>query len=133
LPLSIATTPANIPDGALALTLLDTILPIAGKPGRPRFRPDCYLADRAYGWALNILATEARGVISLLARPQDKAHGSGLGKVRYPVERTHSWYNNKRRLRMCYEKSAWSFEGFHRMNSALICLNRALSRYPGRF
>ena len=126
-------TPANVPDGKLAIPLLDAIQPVTGLVGRPRFRPDYYIADRAYGWEMNIVSTQARGVISLLARPQEKTHGSGLGKVRYPVERTHSWFFNARRLRVCYEKTHKSLQAFPTLKAALICFNRAQSRYPERF
>lgn len=117
----------------MAIDLLDAIPAIRGLPGRPRFRPTFYLGDRGYGWQRNIDATRSRAVVPLLARPQDKTHGSGLGQTRYVVEQTLSWYNYSRRLRLCYEKSGWSFDGFHRMASALICVNRAAKLYPNEF
>ena len=121
MPLSLITTPANVPDGKLAIPLLDAIPPIQGPRGRPRFRPGIYQGDRAYGWEANIQATRKRGVRALLARPMDDPHGSGLGKPRHFVQGTLSWFNNHRRIRLCYERSDESFLAFNQLAAILIC------------
>jgi transposase len=121
LPLTLITTPANVPDGKMAIPLLDAIPPIQGPSGRPRFRPDVYQGDRAYGWEDNIRATRERGIRSLLARPMDDTHGSGLGKTRHFIEGTHSWFFNHRRIRLCYERSDESFLAFNQLAAILIC------------
>ena len=123
IPLAVKTTPANIHDGTMAIEMLDAIPPIRGQCGRPLRRPYAYQGDRAYGWQNNIDAVRIRGVIPELARPQDVSHGSGLGKTRYVVERTLSWFNNHRRLRLCYEKTGPLFDAFHQLASVLICFN----------
>lgn len=119
--MAIVTTPANVPDGKLAIELLDAIPPIQGPRGRPRFRPEELQGDRGYGWRENIEAVRARGVRSVLARPQDDTHGSGLGKTRYVVEAALSWFNNHRRIRVCYERSGESFQAFNELAAMLIC------------
>ena len=44
------------------------------------------------------------------------------GKARrWVVERTHSWMNNFRKLRVRYEKKAANFEGLLHLATALIC------------
>ena len=123
-PLTVQTTPANVPDGQLAIPLLDSIPPIQGPRGRPRFRPGVYQGDHAYGWAENISETRSRRVRSALAKPQDHEHGSGLGKTRWVVEGGLSWFNNYRRLRLCYERLAEHFQGFHELAAALICYRK---------
>jgi len=123
-PLAVKTTPANVPDGAMAVALLDAIPAVAGERGRPRFRPDHYLGDRGYGWQENIDAVWARKVISLLARPKDRAHGSGLGVVRVVVEHALSWFNHSRRLRLCYERTAVMLQGFHDLAASLLVFRR---------
>ena len=45
-PLVIDTIPANAPDANQAVPLVDAGPPIAGKPGRPRQRPDRAMGDR---------------------------------------------------------------------------------------
>jgi transposase len=124
LPLALRVTPANVPDGKLAIELLDAIPPVVGARGRPRFRPHAYLGDRAYGWAINILETKTRGVVPQLARPQDHTHGSGLGRLRYVVERTLAWFGHFRRLRLCYEKCGMLLQAFHDLAAALICFKK---------
>ena len=47
-------------------------------------------------------------------RPRGKAR-------RWVVERTHSWMNNFRKLRVRYEKKAANFEGLLHLATALIC------------
>jgi transposase len=132
IPLVVKTTPANVPDGAMAISMLDAIPPIPGPRGRPRFRPDIFQGDRAYGWDDNIAATQARGVKSQLARPQDHTHGSGLGKTRYVAERTVSWFSQYRRLKVCYEKTGAHFQAFHHLAAALIC-GKKLTHLNKRF
>ena len=62
-----------------------------------------------------------RGIRPLLARPMDDTHGSGLGKTRHFIETTLSWFNNHRRIRLCYERSDHSFLAFHQLAAILIC------------
>ncbi len=42
------TTGANVPDISMAVALLDSVPPIAGRVGRPRFRFPVLLADKGY-------------------------------------------------------------------------------------
>ncbi len=123
-PLTVKTTPANVPDGVPAIGLLDSIPPIQGPRGRPRFRPLFFVGDRAYGWKENRAATRARGIEALLACPQDDIHGSGLGTIRWVVEAALSWFSNHRRLRFCYERTGAHFLAFHQLAAALICFKK---------
>ena len=118
------TTPANVPDGQMAIPLLDAIPAVQGPRGRPRFRPGVFQGDRAYGWDENIRATRARGVRPQLARPQDDTHGSGLGRTRWVVESALAWFTNHRRLRLCYERSQQSLLGFHQLAAVIICMQK---------
>lgn len=121
LPLTLLTTPANVPDGKVAINLLDSIPPIQGPRGRPRFRPRIFQGDRGYGWQVNIQATRQRRIQPCLARPRDDTHGSGLGKTRRVVEGALSWFNNHRRIRLCYERSDESFLALNQLAAILIC------------
>lgn len=106
--------------------LLHSIPPIRGLVGPPIYGPDYYRADRGYGWEWNIIRVKAMGVKLLLDRSGDNTHGSGLGKLRYVVERTFPWFKAWRRLRVCYEKTLLSLIGFHTLAAAMICFNKAL-------
>jgi len=123
-PLAVKTTPANVPDGQMAIPLLDAIPAVAGTRGRPRRRPKKYLGDRGYGWRSNIDATRARKVKPMLARPKDNTHGSGLGVFRVVVEHAMSWFNQWKRLRLCYERSAEMLQGFHDLAASLLVFRR---------
>jgi Transposase DDE domain. len=123
-PLAVKTTPANVLDGKEAIPLLDAIPAVDGERGRPRRRPMKYLGDRGYGWQSNIDATRARRVEPMLARPKDNTHGSGLGVFRVVVEHAMSWFNQSRRLRVCYERTAKMLQGFHHLAAALMVFKR---------
>jgi len=66
-----------------------------------RCRPAVLQGDRGYGFPWSITLVLAWGIRSLLA-VRGSPHGSGLGRTRYVVERTHSWFNHYRRLVLCY-------------------------------
>jgi len=123
-PLAVKTTPANVPDGKMAMPLLDAIPAVEGVRGRPRRRPRMFLGDRGYGWQENIDETRARKVKPMLARPMDDTHGSGLGVFRVVVEHAMSWFNQFRRLRSCYERTAEMLQGFHDLAASLLVFKR---------
>lgn len=52
------------------------------------------------------------------------AHGSGLGKVRWGVERTFAWLHHFKRLRIRYERRAALHVGLLRLAWSSICLRR---------
>lgn len=125
LPLVVKTTPANTHDSRLAIPLLAAMLPIPGPRGRPRSKPVALQGDAAYGGAPLIQQVKARG-IKLLLKPltREPIHGSGLGRTRYVVERTLSWFGNFRRLKLCYERCGAHFQAFHELAAAILCANR---------
>ncbi|MET9811180.1 transposase [Streptomyces halstedii] len=47
-PLKVITTAANVNDVTQTLALVDGIPPVAGRPGRPRRRPEALLGDKGY-------------------------------------------------------------------------------------
>ena len=94
-----------------------------GKAGRPRCRPAELYGDRAYDSQAHRDSLRALGIVPRLARRGD-AHGSGLGKVRWVVERTLAWLHQNRRLRVRYEKRADIHDGFLKLGCAMICFKR---------
>lgn len=123
-------TPANVNDELPAVDLLDAIPPIQGPAGRPRYRPDVFQGDMAYGTPEVIHQVKARGVIPLIApRTRHPVHGSGLGRFRYVVERTLAWFGHNRRLKVCYERSHAHLQAFHTLAAALICAKKLSALY----
>lgn len=121
----VQTTPANTHDSQMALPLLAAMPAVPGPRGRPRSKPKALQGDAAYGGAALIRRIKALRIKSLL-KPltREPHHGSGLGKTRYVVERTLSWFGNFRRLKLCYERCGVHFQAFHELAAAIICANR---------
>jgi transposase len=69
----------------------------------------------------------AGGIRPLITRRR-VAHGSGLGRWRWPVERTLAWLHQYRRLRVRWERQADIHEGLLQLACCLIswrCLQRS--------
>jgi transposase len=88
-----------------------------------RCRPAVLQGDRGYGFPWSITPVLAWGIRSLLA-VRGSPPGSGLGRTRYVVERTHSWFNHYRRLVLCYEQRGAHYQGFYQLAACLICAHR---------
>ena len=125
-PLSVCLTAANVNDVTQTIDLVDAIPPVRGKRGRPRRRPRRLLGDGAYHSRRDRLALRARGIQARIAKPKS-AHGSGLGRERWVVERTLSWLHQYRRLRIRYERRDDIHEAFLAIGCGLICF-KALIR-----
>lgn len=80
--------------------------------------------DRGYGYCQVMLPLTLQGTLPLMPQATDKTHGSGLGKLRYVVERTLSWFEDYRRIAFCYERCGRFLQAFHDLAAALICLKR---------
>jgi len=124
LPLVVLSTAANVPDQRVLLEMLDAMPPVRMPRGRPRFRPGAVMGDRAYGTQALIAEVVERRIKSLLAPRSSQEHGSGLGKVRYVVERTLSWIGNYRRLKLCYERKPEHWQALNELAACVICANR---------
>jgi transposase len=124
LPLVIQTGPANQRDEQRLPLLLDAFPVLQGPRGAPRRKPKTVQGDAGYGFDHTDAELRSRGIRSLLKRRGNHQYGSGLGRTRYVVERTLSWFNNYRRLRLCYERTAAHFQAFHDLAAALICARR---------
>jgi transposase len=61
-----------------------------------------------------------RAAVKPLIAHRGAEHGSGLGKVRWVVERTFAWPHNFRRLRTRYERHDTPHEAFLKLGAAII-------------
>lgn len=121
--LAVLVTAANVHDSQPAMQLLDRVPALPSKQEKPRRRVRVLLGDRAYGTPKNRAGCRRRRVVSLLARV-GKPLIRGLGAVRYVVERTLSWFNNYRRLRLCYERNGQHLQALHDLAAAILCAKR---------
>lgn len=94
--------------------------PLRGNPGRPLAKPQALIADRGYDSEPHRKQLRRRGIDPVIARRGVK-HGSGLGTLRWVVERTVSWLHQTRRLRVRYEKRADLHEAFVVLRCDVIC------------
>jgi transposase len=108
--------------------LVASIPPVQGKAGRPRRRPDALYGDRAYDSRAHRDSLWALGIRPFLAR-KGEAHGSGLGAIRWVVERTLSWLHQNRRLRVRYERRADIHDGFFKLACDMICFKHLASAF----
>jgi len=113
-------TGGNTADVTQLLPLVHAIPPIRGKRGRPRSRPDTVFGDRAYDSRDHRRALRRLGIVPVLAR-KGTSHGTGLGTIRWVVERSNSWLHQFRRLRVRWERRADIHEAFLSLACALIC------------
>ena len=123
LPLAWTATPGNRNDITQLLPLLDRIPRVAGRAGRPRHRPALIVADRGYDFDKYRRLLRSRGIGHRIARRHTE-HGSGLGRWRWPVERTFAWLHQFRRLATCYERRHDLLQGLLGLGCCLICWRR---------
>lgn len=122
-PLAVSLTGGNRHDVTQLLPLLDAISSIRGLRGRPRRNPRRLYADRGYDFDKYRRLLRKRGIKPLIVR-RCVAHGSGLGKARWVVERAFAWLHQFKRLRTRYERRADLHQGMLKLACSLICLHR---------
>jgi len=96
---------------------------VRGKVGRPRRRPERLTADRGYDHDKYRRELRKRGICAEIARRQS-GHGSGLGRVRWVVERTFAWLHNYKRLLVRYDRRHDIHEAFLALACCLLCFRR---------
>jgi transposase len=119
-PLAIRTAGANASDHTQIIPIVLDFPRVTGRPGRPQAMPDKLYADRGYDceatrWILAWLGIEAH-----IAR-RKAVHGSGLGRVRWVVERTISWLKGLRRLRVRYDRLGVVQDAWTTLAASVIC------------
>ncbi len=120
IPLAVALSGANVADIRMVEVLVDGVAPIRQPRGRPRRRPLKVHADKAYDARWVRVALRRRRIVPRIAR-RGVDSSSGLGRHRWVVERTFSWLNRYRRLRVRYERRMDIHLAFLLIGCALIC------------
>lgn len=119
-PLVIHGAGANASDYTQSLPVMLDFPKVGGVPGRPKELPEEAYADRGYdGEPLRTLLRRL-GIEPHIARRRTE-HGSGLGKVRRVVERTISWLEGLRRLRVRYDRLGVIMDAWATLAASVIC------------
>jgi IS5 family transposase len=113
---------ANVNETTLFPACIDALPTIARKRGRPRWKPDKVHADKGYDSQANRDYLQEAGILSRIAR-RGIDSSQKLGKHRWVIERTFSWLNRFRRLKIRYERRDDIHEAFLLLGCALICWN----------
>jgi transposase len=119
-PLAVRTAGANASDHRQLIPLVVDFPRVSGKVGRPKELPDVLYTDRGFDseasrWLLAWLGIEPR-----LAKRKTE-HGSGLGRIRWVVERTISWLKGLRRMRVRYDRLNAIQEAWNTLAVSVIC------------
>ena len=120
MPLAITLTRGDRHDVTQLIPLVEAVPPIRGRRGRPRRRLRELFADRGCDHDIYRRQLRARGTTPRIAR-RGIAHGSGLGRQRWVVERSFAWLHAFKRLRTRYERRADIHLGLLQLACALIC------------
>jgi transposase len=127
-PLAVALTGANVHDSKVLAELVDSIVPVRGKRGRPRKRPDKLHADKGYDFPRCRGFLRRRGIRPRIAR-RGVETSEKLECYRWVVERTLAWLARYRRLTIRYERRADIHEAFLLLACSLVCFNRLRRRF----
>jgi transposase len=118
-PLVVQIAAANTHDVRTALPLVVAVPAVAGKPGRPKHKPVSLVADKGFD------SGPLRGILRWLGiTPRIPRRGEGergLGRLRWVVERTLSWFHQFRRLRIRWDRRADIHQAFLDLAAAVIC------------
>jgi transposase len=127
IPLAVALTGGNRNDITQLIPLLEDLhaRPVAGKPGRPRQKPDLLIADRGYDHDKYPPAALAARDQARYRSAQDRAR-SGLGRQRW-VERGFAHLHNFRRLRIRYERYPEIHTALLVLACSILCWRRLKS------
>jgi transposase len=119
-PLAIRTAGADASDHTQIIPLVLDSPEVGGEPGRPKELPDELYADRGYDSDDTRRILAWLGIEPHIARRR-APHGSGLGRVRWVVERTISWLKGLRRMRIRYDRLTVIQEAWDTPAACVIC------------
>jgi transposase len=122
-PLAWSLTGGNRNDVTQLIPLLDRVPDVRGLVGRPRSRPVEIVGDRGYDHDKYRRLVRKRGIRPVIARRKTE-HGSGLGTVRWVVERTFAHLHQFKRLLVRYERRSEMHEAMLALGCCLICYRR---------
>jgi len=121
IPLNATVPAANVNEVTQVLDVLVNKPAVGGKPGPKRELPERLQGDTGYDSEPLRVLLRFLGITPVLGKRQ-REHGSGLGKLRWYVERTISWLHALGRLRRRLDRLSEIQEAFLRLGCCLLCL-----------
>jgi transposase len=118
-PLVILTCGSHVSDHGQILPAVLAFPKIRGKTGTHKTRPRKLYADRGYDSAAARAILRWLGITAVIAQ-RNREHGSGLGKVRWVMERTISWLKGMRRMRLRYDRLAMMQMAWNALAASVI-------------
>ncbi|MYT96792.1 MULTISPECIES: transposase, partial [unclassified Streptomyces] len=97
--------------------------PVAGRPGRPRRRPESLLGDKGYDSNPNRDELRHRRILPVISR-KGSPNIKGIGKLRYVVEQTFALLHHFKRLAVRWERRTELHDAFASLACSLICWRR---------
>jgi putative transposase len=133
--LGVVLSAANRTDMKLAEAVLDSV--VVRRPAPTAGHPQHLCRDKGFDFAETDQAAQARGYVVHTARkrrPGEPPAPVPAGAAPHParrwvIERTNSWHNRFRKLRIRYEKQAENYQGLVEFAGALIVYH--LCRFLG--
>lgn len=126
-PLVVQLAPANQHDVKTLLPLVVDIPAVAGKPGRPKQKPNALVGDKAFDCKGLRQILRWLGIEPILpAKGEDER---GLGVLRWFVERTISWFHQFRRLRIRWDRKPTTHQAFLSLAASIICYRISVSDF----
>lgn len=119
-PLVAKATYANEDDRKQLVPMGDAVPKVTGQIGAPKQKPRYLLADRGDDSEPHRQQWRRRDIEPVIGK-RNTSHGRGLGKFRWPVERTLRWIHPLRRLRARWEKLPSMHDAFLQLSLAFIC------------
>ena len=119
---------ANAHESPLLAAVVDAVPRIRTPRGGRRKRPEKLHADKAYDGRPNRERLRRRRIKARIARKGVET-SERLGRHRWKVERTLSWLNRFRRLKVRYERREDTHQAFLLLGCSLIALRRIEGRY----
>ncbi|MDF6040614.1 transposase [Streptomyces sp. JH14] len=97
--------------------------PVAGRPGRPRRRPEALLGDKGYDSNPNRDELRKRRILPVISR-KGCPNINDMGKLRYVVEQTFALLHQFKRLAVRWERRTELHDAFVSLACSLICWRR---------
>lgn len=122
IPLSATVTAANVNEVTQVFDVLTKMPDVGGKPGPKRQKPERLQGDGGFDSEPVRQLLRWLGITPVLGK-RGREHGSGLGTLRWYVERTLSWLHQFGRLRRRLDRHTALQDAFLQLACGLICLN----------